>query len=49
MSLTATQHPPGDLPPGSEPGALPVEPDKGPNLPTVPPTPEGEPVPKPQV
>ncbi len=49
MTNHATQHPPGDEPAGPVPGSMPVEPDKGPSLPTVPPTPEGGPPPEPKV
>ena len=49
MRTNATQHPPGDTPSGPPPGSKPIEPDEGPGVPTVPPTPEGEPVPEPKV
>ena len=49
MRTHATQHPPGDESPGHVPGSMPIEPDKGPSLPTLPPTPGGDPVPEPKV
>ncbi len=49
MPPNATQHPPGDDLPGPVPGSMPVEPDKGPSLPTGPLTPEGGPESEPKV